>query len=57
MKKFRVPKVPKVSRRTVQLAVQAVGVLYVLIGVGTWSPASAWILCGLTLIFAIERQD
>lgn len=57
MKKFRVPKVPQVPKKVGELAAQAVGVLSVLIGVAAWSVPCAFVLGGLTLIFAIERQD
>lgn len=49
-------KVPKVSRTAAEIASQAVGVLSVLVGVSMWSVPSAFILGGLTLVLAIERQ-
>lgn len=56
MKKFKVPTLPKVSKDTSELAAQAAGVLSVLIGVSCWSVPCAFVLGGLTLVFAIERQ-
>lgn len=49
-------KVPNLSRDSKQVTAQAVGVLSVLVGVSMWSVPSAFILGGLTLVFAIERQ-
>lgn len=61
MKNFRVPtlqrpKIPKVSREVGELTAQAAGALSVLIGVSAWSVPCAFILGGLTVILAIERQ-
>jgi hypothetical protein len=55
---LRVPKLPplKMSREAGQLVAQGVGVLSVLVGVSAWSVPCSFILGGLTLIAAIERQ-
>jgi hypothetical protein len=53
---LRLPKLPKVSRTGADIGAQAVGVLSVLVGVSMWSVPCAFILGGLTLIAAIERQ-
>ena len=49
-------RLPKVGRAGVEIASQATGVLSVLVGVSMWSVPCAFILGGLTVIFAIERQ-
>lgn len=41
----------------VQLATQVVGVVTLLVGVSMYSVPCALILGGLTLVFAIERQE
>lgn len=56
LKRPTLPKLPAVSKKTGELAAQAVGVLSVLIGVSAYSVPCSFILGGLTLIFAIERQ-
>lgn len=52
------PKVrlPRVGRNVAQVAAQLVGALAVLVGVSAWSVAAAFILGGLTVILAVERQ-
>ncbi len=56
---IRFPKwdLAKVPRNVAEIAAQAVGVLSVLVGVSMWSVPSAFVLGGLTLVFAIERQS
>lgn len=50
------PGMPKVSRVAGCNAAQSVGALAALVGISHWSVASAFIVGGLTLIMAIERQ-
>lgn len=50
------PSLPKVSRVAAENGAQSVGALAVLIGIAHWSNAASWIVGGLTLIVAIERQ-
>ena len=58
LKRPKLPKIslPKVSRNVAELASQATGVISVLIGVSMWSLPCAFILGGLTLVAAVERQ-
>ena len=59
--KFHWPKLPKVAipkvpRNVAEIAAQGVGVVAVLVGVAAWSAPCAWILGGLTVVLAVERQ-
>lgn len=58
LKRPKLPKLTlrKVSRNVVELASQAVGVVSVLVGVSMWSLPCAFVLGGLTVVAAVERQ-
>lgn len=50
------PSLPRVTREAGHNAAQSVGALAVLVGISVYSVPAAFIVGGLTLIAAIERQ-
>lgn len=50
------PRLPRVTRAAGHNAAQSVGALAVLVGISVYSVPAAFIVGGLTLIAAIERQ-